>query len=169
MEFESEIGGKIFKVTINDDNSSALVNGTKYTFETDRENPDKLLLRIGTKIYKADNISVQGREVNFAINGTFIKTLVKDEDELLLEKLGFASNTESSSGSLNAPMPGKILHILVNEGDEVSTGQPVLILEAMKMENELKAPSDGIVQNLFVDKNENVEKNQTLLEISPRG
>ncbi|MDX1640410.1 MAG: acetyl-CoA carboxylase biotin carboxyl carrier protein subunit [Balneolaceae bacterium] len=109
------------------------------------------------------------RDISFTINGAHYTTTVKDEQDLLLEKLGFHAGATASSGSLNAPMPGKILEIIVKEGDTVEELQPVLILEAMKMENELKSPSRGVVSKLHVQQGDNVEKNQLLIDIEPSG
>jgi biotin carboxyl carrier protein len=169
MQFESTIGEETFEVTIDTENCIASVNGRQLPYELIFRTNGRLLIRSGTKLYKVDNISVEGQSVSFSINGNHVETTVKDEQELLLDKLGFSTVTAGSAGQLNAPMPGKILELLITEGDEVEEGQPVIILEAMKMENELKAPATGTVISLNVSQNDNVEKNQSLLEIEPRG
>jgi biotin carboxyl carrier protein len=169
MQFESEINGEVFNVSIDQDESKAFVNKTEIPYQLTRQENGRILFRTGTKIYKIDNITAENQQISFTINGTHIKATVKDEQELLLEKLGFATAAVHSAGNVSAPMPGKILDILITPGEEISTGQPVLILEAMKMENEIKAVTDGIVDALHVKKGDNVEKNQTLLEITPRG
>lgn len=169
MKFESTLSGKSYQIELDEKLTQATVNQSEIEFNIVKNNPGKLILRIGTKLYKADNISVNGDEVQFSVNGSFLTVQVKDEDELLLEKLGFSSGSTSSAGTLAAPMPGKILEILVSENEEVKAGQPVMILEAMKMENELKAPADGTVDKILASKNDNVEKKQPLLEIKPRG
>lgn len=169
MQYKSVIGDKSFDVTINEDHSLAEVNGETVEFELIRQPNGRILFRTGTKLYRIDNIETDGNNVSFSLNGKFIETTVKDEQELLLEKLGFNTHSEGSAGKLSAPMPGKILELLVSEGDEVQLGDPVIILEAMKMENELKSPADGVVVKVDVAVNESVEKNQSLLEIEPRG
>ncbi len=169
MQFESEINGKMLSVSIKPDTSTARVNDLEMPYQLIRQDNGRLLFRTGTKIYKIDNITIENQQVSFTINGAHVESTVKDEQELLLEKLGFASSAKHSAGNILAPMPGKILDILITAGDEISAGQPLLILEAMKMENEIKAVSDGIIGALHVKKGDNVEKNQTLLEINPRG
>lgn len=169
MQFESEIDGKVLSVSIKPDTSTARVNDLEMPYQLIHQNNRRILLRTGTKIYKIDNITIDNQQVSFTINGAYYEAIVKDEQELLLEKLGFASSAKLSAGDILAPMPGKILDILIAPGDEISAGQPVLILEAMKMENEIKAVSDGIIGALHVKRGDNVEKNQTLLEITPRG
>jgi len=169
MHFESEIDGELFRVNLHKDEQKAEVNGSGIDYQIIHQTNGRLLFRTGTKLFKIDNISVNGRHVSFSIDGTFIEAVVKDDQDLLLEKLGFSDTAEASAGTLEAPMPGKILEILIEEGQKVEMGQPVLILEAMKMENELKAPIDGTVGSLIIKKGDNVEKNQILLEIEPRG
>lgn len=169
MQFESTIDDQSFDVQINDDNQSATVDGNEVSYELISQSNGRVLFRTGTKLHIIDNIEVDKQNISFSIDGKFVKTVVKDEQELLLERLGFSTDELASVGLLEAPMPGKILELLVAEGDEVEEGQPVAILEAMKMENELKAPATGKVASVSVAESDNVEKNQTILEIEPRG
>lgn len=169
MQFESTIDSQTFEVTISDDLTSASVNGRDIPIEVVKQSRERMLLRSGTKLYSIDNITIEGETISFSLNGRFVETSVKDEQELLLEKLGFSTQKMSSAGLLKAPMPGKILELMVNEGDDVDEGTPVIILEAMKMENELKSPAAGTVVRVDIQPNQNVEKNQSLLEIEPRG
>lgn len=129
----------------------------------------RYLLRTGTRLYKLDNVNVNGSEVEFSLNGRWHTVSVKDEQDLLLDKLGFKTSHNSSEGKLNAPMPGKILDILIAEGDRVQAGQPLVILEAMKMENELKSPVDGVVTTIAVETGQSLEKNTFILEIEDLG
>lgn len=169
MHFESEINGDVFNVELNDQQTEAIVDDTSIPLEVIVQKSGRMLFRTGTKLYKIDNIEVNERIISFTINGTYFEATVKDEQDLLLEKLGFHSGAAVSAGSLNAPMPGKILELLVGEGDSVEEAQPVLILEAMKMENELKSPTNGVVSKLHVQQGDNVEKNQLLIDIEPSG
>lgn len=169
MHFESEINGEVFNVELNDQQTEAIVGDTSMPLEVIVQKSGRMLFRTGTKLYKIDNIEVNERNISFTINGTYFEATVKDEQDLLLEKLGFHSGAAVSAGSLNAPMPGKILELLVGEGDSVEEAQPVLILEAMKMENELKSPTNGVVSKLHVQQGDNVEKNQLLIDIEPSG
>jgi biotin carboxyl carrier protein len=169
MQFESTIDDQSFEVNIDDDSSFATVNGKEMPYELIVQANGRVLFRTGTKLHIIDNIEIEKQTISFSIDGKFVKTVVKDDQELLLERLGFSTEELASAGLLEAPMPGKILELLVSEGDEVEEGQPVVILEAMKMENELKAPATGTVATIVVAENDNVEKNQTILEIEPRG
>jgi biotin carboxyl carrier protein len=169
MLFNTIINDQLFHVEVDRERSVARINDEKLKFEIVEHKNGRIILRSGTKIYKFDNICVNGSNVSFAMNGSFFDAKVKDEKDLLLEKLGFENHTENKAGDLRAPMPGKILEIMIQQGDKVSAGQPLIILEAMKMENELKAPAGGEISSLLVNTGENVEKNQHLLVISPSG
>lgn len=169
MQFETSVQDKVLTIDLDDKASEARINGNSLPYELIFQENGRILFRTGTKLYKIDNISVENQKVSFSVNGRFVETTVKNEQELLLEKLGFKTDLSSLEGQLNAPMPGKILELLVQEEASVEAGEPVIILEAMKMENELKAPVSGKVVSLQVAENDSVEKNQPLLEIEPRG
>ena len=168
IPFEAEIHGNRIQVELNDDNDFAIIDGEEVSFIIEEHTHHRLLIRVGTKIYSCDNISVANEIVTFSINGTQYDVKVKDEEQLLLEKLGFNTTTTGEQGIVNAPMPGKILEIPVSVGDEVEMGESILILEAMKMENELKASQTGIIHSIQVKVGDSVEKNQILLEIKAR-
>lgn len=141
-------------------------NEGKYTFEFVN---GRHILRTGTKTYKIDNVSKEGSTIEFSMNGVWHSVDVKDEQELLLDRLGFKTGAAAAEGILKAPMPGKILEIMVAEGDEVEKDQPLAILEAMKMENELKAPVSGTIASISAEIGQSLEKNSPILEIDTIG
>jgi len=169
MPFESKLNDKTYTIEFDENQGTALINGKETLYSWDTDSNGRNHLRIGTKLFKVSNVSADGTEITLTLNGKWYTVEVKNEQELLLEKLGFKTHNNTSAGQLKAPMPGKILEMLVQPGDEVSLGQPVIILEAMKMENELKAPTAGIVKETFASAGDSVEKNQPLIEIEPRG
>ncbi|MFD2532503.1 acetyl-CoA carboxylase biotin carboxyl carrier protein subunit [Gracilimonas halophila] len=137
-----------------------------YTFEFVN---GRYILRTGTKTYKIDNVTKEGSTIEFSMNGVWHSVDVKDEQELLLDRLGFKTGAAAAEGILKSPMPGKILEIMVKEGDEVEKDQPLAILEAMKMENELKAPVAGTIVNISAEVGQSLEKNSPILEIETIG
>ncbi len=169
MRFESNVNENSYEIELKQGEGTATIDGKEIDFEFIQQPHGRKLLRVGTKLYRIDNVSVNGQQVTYSIDGKWFSSVVKNDQELLLERLGFKSHAEISVGSLNAPMPGKILNLLVSVNDEVELGQPVAILEAMKMENELKAPCSGSISEIFVSENDSVEKNQPLIEIEPGG
>lgn len=169
MQFETTIGESVFDILLDLDNSNATINEKQTNFELVEKNEVEIIFRIGEKLYKISNISIEGDSLEYTVNGKWITASIKNEQQILLERLGFKTNAEKSVGLLQAPMPGKILDLLVEEGSEVDLGDPVAILEAMKMENELKAPCAGTIAGISVTIGSSVEKNQLLIEIEPRG
>jgi len=169
MQFETKISDSVFNVQLDLENSSAVIDDKEINFEIVEKTGTQLLFRIGRKLYKISNIGADGNSIECTVNGKWVTADIKNEQQLLLENLGFKTNAEKSVGALSAPMPGKILELLVEEGAEVELGDPVAILEAMKMENELKAPCGGTITSISVTTGTNVEKNQLLIEIEPRG
>lgn len=141
-------------------------NEGTYTFEFVN---GRHILRTGTKTYKIDNVSKEGSTIEFSMNGVWHSVDVKDEQELLLDRLGFKTGAAAAEGILKSPMPGKILEIMVAEGDEVEKDQPLAILEAMKMENELKAPVAGTIATISAEVGQSLEKNSPILEIETIG
>ncbi|WP_158607376.1 acetyl-CoA carboxylase biotin carboxyl carrier protein subunit [Rhodohalobacter sp. SW132] len=169
MQFETTIGESIFDVLLNLKESEAEINDQQIDFEIVEQNELQIIFRTGHQLHTISNISVDNGTIECTVDGKWITAQIKNEQQLLLERLGFKTNAEKSVGSLEAPMPGKILELLVEEGAEVELGDPVAILEAMKMENELKAPCAGTIAEISVTTGTNVEKNQLLIEIKPRG
>ena len=169
MKLEVTIGGEPQIVEIDEKTGKARLGDQEFTYEIHSSGPGHYGLRIGDKLYKIANLNTSGRDVEFSMNDAWVAGTVKDEQALLLERLGFKDMSAGSSGQVNAPMPGKVLEVMVSVGDDVSEGQPVVILEAMKMENELKAPVTGKVIKVTADSGQSVEKNEPLIEIEAIG
>lgn len=169
MKFETIIDEAAKEIELDEERNEFSIDGSTRSYSFHRQENGRYLLRSGTKLYKIDNVSYDQHAVQFTLDGKWCKVEVRDEQDLLLDKLGFKTAAEIGEGELNAPMPGKILEVIVAEGDKVKIGDPVAILEAMKMENELKAPINGTVTKIAVSKNDSVEKNALILEIEASG
>ena len=169
MKFEASVNENIHELELNEEKSTAVFGDNSQPYSFHRQENGRYLLRVGTKLYKIDNVSYDKHTIEFSMNGNWCKVDVRDERDLLLDKLGFKTSAELGEGQLNAPMPGKILEIMVEEGDEVEADDPVAILEAMKMENELKAPVSGTVTTIAASTGDSLEKNALILEIEASG
>lgn len=169
MKFETTIGEQDYELNLDVEASQVSLNGEAKNYEFIQQDNGRYLLRMGTKLYKLDSVNFDKHTVEFQLNGEWCSVDVRDEQDLLLDRLGFKSALEMGEGEVNAPMPGKILDIMASEGDEVEEGQAVAILEAMKMENELKAPVHGIVTTIHASVGDSVEKNAKILEIEASG
>ena len=91
---------------------------------------------------------------------------VQDEMDILLEKFGMQSNTNSHAEEILAQIPGLVSQLFVKPGDNVDIGQKLLILEAMKMENEIDSPIAGIVNNIHIKSGDKVEKGELIMDIN---
>ena len=169
MQFETIFNDTGSTVTFNKDFTEATVGETTFEIEWTVQGNGRHLLRIGYKLFVIDDVIKEGHLLEFRMNGTRYRVEVKNEQDILLERLGFRKAISAVSGEIKAPMPGKILELLVSLNDEIKPGDPVVILEAMKMENELKSPESGIVSKIHIHEGDSVEKNQPILEIEPRG
>ena len=169
MKFEANTKDDVTELEIFEEDGEFKIGDEQRAYSFHQQKNGRYLLRIGTSLYKIDNVEYDDQTVTFSINGEWCKVDVRDEQDLLLDRLGFKRPSEIGEGELNAPMPGKILEVMVNEGDEVELGDPVAILEAMKMENELKAPVSGTVTSIAVQKGDSLDKNDLILEIEASG
>src|SRR5699024_927051 len=169
MKFEATVDGQTFDFELDTEGQEVIFNDSTKSYQFHRQNNGRYLLRTGTKLFRLDNVQYDKHTVTFTINGQWCSVDLRNEQDLLLDRLGFKTEAEMGEGELNAPMPGQILEILVAEGDEVKLGEPVAILEAMKMEYELKDPVAGIVNNIVAVEGNSLDKNALILEIEASG
>ena len=169
MKFESVVDDQTIELDLEEETGEARFGDSSLPYQFHRQANGRYLLRMGSRLYKLDNVEYEKHTVTFTLNGRWCSVDVRNEQDLLLDRLGFKTAGEIGEGELNAPMPGKILEILVAEGDEVELGDPVAILEAMKMENELKAPIKGTISSVAAAEGDSLDKNDLILEIESSG
>jgi pyruvate carboxylase subunit B len=169
MKFEANINDETTELELLQESGEVQFKDSSQSYKFHRQPNGRYLLRMGSTLYKIDNVSYDKHTVTFTLDGNWYQVDVRNEQDLLLDRLGFKRAGEIGEGELNAPMPGKILEVLVSEGDEVELGEPVAILEAMKMENELKAPIKGTITSISVSKGDSLDKNAVILEIEASG
>jgi len=121
------------------------------------------------KSFKADLIHLDrsSKKLTVKVNAALHEIKLKDDLDILIEKMGMKVNQKSKSADIIAPMPGLVLKIMVESGQPTVAGQPILILEAMKMENVLKADGNGIIKDVKVTTGTSVDKGQLLVVIEP--
>jgi biotin carboxyl carrier protein len=106
---------------------------------------------------KMQTIEIEGE--NFDIQ-------IKDELDLMLDKMGYSTVAGKKIKELIAPMPGLVLEIAVSEGQQVHKGDTILILVAMKMENSIMINTEAIIKRIAVSAGQAVEKGQVLVELA---
>lgn len=142
------------------------VNGTESFFDLTKIKEGKYSVLLENKSFEIEVLQFEPKEkkISLLVNGKKTETTIKDETDILLEKLGIKTLNPKIFNELKAPMPGLVLKILVDERDEVESGTPLVVLEAMKMENILKSPGKGQVKKILIHEGQTVEKNQVLIE-----
>lgn len=112
-----------------------------------------------------EKIDKEQKELVLKINGHRYVISIKEDIDLLLEKMGINLSMQQKAAPLKAPMPGMILKVLVEPGQQINKGDALLILEAMKMENVLKATGTATVKSIKVAEKNAVEKGAILIEM----
>jgi biotin carboxyl carrier protein len=143
-----------------------IVNDEPVKWDIQRLDGNSFHIIYNNKSYTAEIVKIDraSKSCVVKINGTHYPVVLKDQFDLLLEKMGMNSAVSTKVNNIKAPMPGLIINLKVEEGSVVKQGDTLLILEAMKMENIIKSPGDGVVKSLKVKKGDSVEKNQILIE-----
>jgi acetyl/propionyl-CoA carboxylase alpha subunit len=106
-----------------------------------------------------------GKKMNIEVDGESFVVEIKDELDLMLDKMGFGAASVKQIKEIKAPMPGLVLEINVTDGQEVAEGQKILILEAMKMENIILIHTNAKIKKIIVSAGQAVEKGQVLVEL----
>jgi biotin carboxyl carrier protein len=122
------------------------------------------------KDYRSVNVRMVAADIvtkkfTVEVEGQTYKIEVKDELDLVLEKLGFGTASHKHIKEIKAPMPGLVLDIAVAEGQQVKKGETILILQAMKMENSIAVHADATIKRIAVLAGQPVEKGQLLVEL----
>ena len=161
---KATVNGREFEIISN--TNGLLVNGSQFQWDLTKVSEDYFHLLYNNKSYRAEVVKQDAatKTVVVKINGHSYSVGLKDQFDLLLEKMGMSAATTNKINNIKAPMPGLIIDLKVKVGDVVKIGDQLLILEAMKMENILKAQGEGIVRNVKVKKGDSVEKGQILVE-----
>lgn len=158
------INDKEFEISTNE--QVLFVNGNPVKWDLVNVSEGYFHILYNNKGYRAEVVKqdAAAKTVVIKINGHSYSVALKDQFDLLLEKMGMSAVTTSKINNIKAPMPGLIIDLKVKIGDSVKSGDQLLVLEAMKMENILKTQGEGIVKNVKVKKGDSVEKGQVLIE-----
>ena len=78
-----------------------------------------------------------------------------------------ATNTDSSSPSLTAPIQATVVRVAVEQGAHVEAGDLVVVLESMKMEKPIYAHEPGVVDAIRVAPGDTVKAGDVLVALTP--
>jgi biotin carboxyl carrier protein len=154
-----------YNFEIDKTNESLLINGEIINADISQLNGSAYHIINQLKSYNAEVVSFNAddKTAEIKINTNLYTISVKDQFDVLLEKLGLNNLNSAKISEVKAPMPGLVLKVFVTEGSEVRKGDNLFILEAMKMENIIKATADVAVKTVKIKPGDKVEKGQVLL------
>ena len=154
-----------YNFEIDKTNDALLINGEAVNADIKQLNSSAYHIINQLKSYNAEVVSfnIAEKTAEIKVNNNLYTISVKDQFDLLLEKLGLNNLNSAKVSEVKAPMPGLVLKVFVTEGSEVQKGENLFILEAMKMENIIKAIADVTVKTVKIKPGDKVEKGQVLL------
>ncbi|WP_179412089.1 acetyl-CoA carboxylase biotin carboxyl carrier protein subunit [Mucilaginibacter sp. E4BP6] len=154
-----------YNFEIDKNNDEILINGEIVNADIKQINASAYHIIDRLKSYNAEVVSfnVADKTAEIKVNNNLYIISVKDQFDVLLEKLGLNNLNSAKISEVKAPMPGMVLKVFVTEGSEVLKGDNLFILEAMKMENIIKASADVVVKTVKIKPGDKVEKGQVLL------
>ncbi len=162
--YQVQIEGKNY--TVRPGENGPQVNDQKLEWDLVALGNGQYHIRYKNQSYPAEIIRIdrESKTIDLKVKGQRYSVRLREEVDLLMEKMGMSATGAGRVNSIKAPMPGLIIDLRVQEGLEVKPGDPLLILEAMKMENIIKSPGAGVVKKVRVKKGDSVEKGQILIE-----
>jgi acetyl/propionyl-CoA carboxylase alpha subunit len=160
---EIVIDGRAYKVEHTKDGRTVNVNGTAKEVDLIDLGEGHHHLIVEGRSYKVEVVDKAPKAPHIKINGRSYQPVVKDETDILLERLGLNIKAKKEVKELKAPMPGLVLNIRVEPRQAVKEGDPLIVLEAMKMENVLKSPGDAVVKSIAVSNGDAIDKNALLI------
>jgi biotin carboxyl carrier protein len=162
--YQAQLDGKTFAIEAGDD--GIRINGKPLEWDIVSLGNGQFHIRYNQQSYPAEIVSIdrETKTVELKMRRHRYSVRLREDVDLLMEKMGMNGAGASKVNSIKAPMPGLIIDLRVSDGAEVNVGDPLLILEAMKMENIIKSPGKGTVRKVKVKKGDSVEKGQVLID-----
>jgi biotin carboxyl carrier protein len=143
------------------------LNGADIQADIQGQSNGQWSILLDHKSYNAqlEKIDKENKEIVLKIDGQRYTLQIKEDIDVLLDKMGINMSALQKAAPLKAPMPGMVLKVLVTVGQTVNKGDALLILEAMKMENVLKATGTAIIKSIKAEEKTAVEKGAVLIEM----
>lgn len=162
--YNAQFDGKSFDIQPGDEGMQ--IHGAPLDWDLVELGSDHYHIRFKNKSFPAEVVKIdrETKTVELKVRGKRYTIRLREDVDLLMEKMGMSAVASGKVNSIKAPMPGLIIDLRVKVGDEVKPGDPMLILEAMKMENIIKSPGAGTVKKVKIKKGDSVEKGQVMIE-----
>ena len=155
--FSVHVGEFVFSFSKADIDAADLVKKSENEFNLISQHRS-----VNAKLLEA---GVGSKKLKLEIDGESFDILIRDELDLMLDKMGFDAGAGRHIREIRAPMPGLVIEIAVADGQDVVTGDKILILEAMKMENSILTQANAKIKRIAVSAGQAVEKGQVLVEL----
>lgn len=154
-------------IEMNKSDQQWLMNGLVANADIQWQPNGQASVLLDNKSYTAqiEKLDKENKELVLKIDGQRYTLSIKEDIDILLDKMGINLTALQKAAPLKAPMPGMILKVLVEPGQQVNKGDALLILEAMKMENVLKANGTATIKSIKVEEKTAVEKGAVLIEM----
>lgn len=154
-------------IEMNKSDNQWLMNGNLVNADIQWQANGQASILLDNKSYTAqiEKLDKENKELILKIDGQRYTLNIKEDIDVLLDKMGINLSAMQKAAPLKAPMPGMILKVLVEPGQQVNKGDALLILEAMKMENVLKATGTATIKSIKAEEKAAVEKGAILIEM----
>jgi biotin carboxyl carrier protein len=154
-------------IEMNKSDNQWLMNGSLVNADIQWQANGQASILLDNKSYTAqiEKLDKENKELILKIDGQRYTLNIKEDIDVLLDKMGINLSAMQKAAPLKAPMPGMILKVLVEPGQLVNKGDALLILEAMKMENVLKATGTATIKSIKAEEKTAVEKGAILIEM----
>ena len=164
MKFNTIIDNEILEIEYCDSNQQFVIKNDNININSIKLTKSSFSIIINGQSHYVSIIPINGGyEVTVDHYTNFV--LIRDEVDMLIEKLGIKTNTTDLSGEICAQIPGLVSQVFVKEGDCVKSNDKLFILEAMKMENEIISPIEGTIKKIYIDVGKSVNKDDIIMEI----
>jgi len=164
MQYQVLVDDLTFEVELSE--QGILLDGEQVEVRAHRLSEHTLHVLVGNRSYVFTLEPTGDGTLRATYGGRTREVRLKNERDLLLERMGIGLESDLGPAELRAPMPGLVLQVLVEPGQTVAPGDGLVVLEAMKMENELRADSAGTVSEVHIQPGAPVGKNDLLVSFA---
>ena len=154
-----------YRVQVDNNEEISIDSSQTSNLDYVQTSPYRYHFLIETQGYNVEVLTLNpiAKSLVLIVNGRRHSVIIRDEMDLLLDRLGFSKEINRFVDKLESPMTGLVLSVDVETGEEVNEGDRLIILEAMKMENIIKSPVTGIIKEILVTTGQNIDKGQVLI------
>ena len=120
---------KEFSVSAEKENNVFYVNDNNVALDIKKLSETAFHVLRNNKGYQVELVHLDkaAKTVSLKVNGSIYNYTLKDEMDLLLQKMGLNNIATAKVSEVKAPMPGLVLEVVSHEGDTVKKGDALVI------------------------------------------